>query len=285
MNAKMSAFERHRTGWPFLRCRVRRRSADSRRFLSVVIRSSNPIDSAMWTSCPFSNSPQPRSNAVSTMCPVERPAERGRRTLIEEEFQTASGRDSQALACVLQNRIDLSPGDARKPLQKVDHGGTALEILEESTHRHPRGTEQPFSADLARGALHRGTARPIEHGAIYSVVGPIGTLGPRGLPRTASAEWPARCSYLRRSMVPQDIPRLMLESAFATSDFAAFRMTHGRRSRPCITQICLRPPQALPAPVRPNLSLRTPQAKSPDSCNALNLSDGAATPADRYAPH
>src|SRR5258706_4889795 len=86
--------------------------------------------------------------------------------------------DRQALACVLQNCIDLSPGDAGNPLQKVDHGGTALEILEESTHRHPRGTEQPFSADLARSALHRGTARPTEHGAIYSVVGPIRTPGP-----------------------------------------------------------------------------------------------------------
>jgi hypothetical protein len=109
--------------------------------------------------------------------PVEGAAEGGRCPLIEEEFQTASGRNRQALACVLQNGINLSSSDSGEPLQKVDDGGAALEILEEGTHRYARRAEQPFSADLAWDALHRGTTRPIEHGAIYSVVARIGTFG------------------------------------------------------------------------------------------------------------
>lgn len=86
--------------------------------------------------------------------PVERAAKRGRRPLIEEELQIASGPNGQALAGMLQYRIDLRPSYTRKPLQELDDGGTALKILKKGAHGHARRPEQPFSADLAWGTLY-----------------------------------------------------------------------------------------------------------------------------------
>jgi hypothetical protein len=86
--------------------------------------------------------------------PFERVAKRSWRPLIEEELQIASGRNGQALAGVLQHRIDLRPSNTRKPLQELDDGGTPLEILKKGADGHPRPPEQPFSADLAWDALY-----------------------------------------------------------------------------------------------------------------------------------
>ncbi len=95
--------------------------------------------------------------------PVKGPAQRRGRALIEEDLQRASGRNSEAVARVLQHRVNLRTRHAREPLEKLADGRSAFEVLEEGSHGHTRGAEQPFSADLSGHAFYSRAVTPVEH--------------------------------------------------------------------------------------------------------------------------
>jgi hypothetical protein len=64
---------------------------------------------------------------------------------------------------VTQNKLDLLACHSREPNQKVINPCTALEILEQSPHRHARAFEQPLAADFARNTCDRWALAPVKH--------------------------------------------------------------------------------------------------------------------------
>src|SRR5688572_15161210 len=122
-----------------------------------------PSSSAARNSSPFCRAPQPRSNAVTTSCVARRRRSGTGVPWSKRIFTSAvSGVDEAALG-VLQYGLDLVARHARKPRQKIIHGGSALQILEKRLHRDTRALEKPDPADFPRKPLHGGTLRPVEH--------------------------------------------------------------------------------------------------------------------------
>lgn len=99
---------------------------------------------------------------------AERMPEWHGRSLVEQDSQTASRRNGETLARVLQHGIDLLARDAGKPREEFRHGGAPLEILEERAHRDARGAEYQLSAHLAGDALYGWALAPVEHaGSVF----------------------------------------------------------------------------------------------------------------------
>ena len=121
-------------------------------------------------------------------------AQRHGRALIEEDLQTASGRNGEAMARVLEHSIHLCPRHAREPLEKLADGRPAFEILEEGAHGHTRGAEQLFSADLSGHAFYGRAFTPIEHGRKVLRMGAIA----KAASRARSGAGMARKSYRPR---------------------------------------------------------------------------------------
>jgi hypothetical protein len=55
---------------------------------------------------------------------------------------------------VIENGIDLVPGDSRKPFQEFLNCRAALDILEQRLYRDARVLEKPGAADLSRNSLY-----------------------------------------------------------------------------------------------------------------------------------
>ena len=68
---------------------------------------------------------------------------------------------------MLQNCVNLLPGDTRKPLEEVVNGRAVLKILEQSAHGNARAFEDPCAAEFPRLLFHYRTAIPLRiHGVI-----------------------------------------------------------------------------------------------------------------------
>ena len=64
---------------------------------------------------------------------------------------------------VLKYGANLFKRDARKPLDKLRHGGAVLKILKQRGYGHSSASENPRSADAIRVAFDPSTSGPIDH--------------------------------------------------------------------------------------------------------------------------
>ena len=81
---------------------------------------------------------------------------------------------------MLQYSLDLTSGDSREPREKVIDRGAVFDVIKESSHGHPRATEDPGTADFARLTFHFRTVVPV-------------TIHDARLPRDLDALNPFRC--------------------------------------------------------------------------------------------
>jgi len=68
---------------------------------------------------------------------------------------------------MLEDSVNLLTGDARKPLQELEHGRATFEILKEGANGNASTTKEPVAADLARKPFDRGARCPIKHAEVY----------------------------------------------------------------------------------------------------------------------
>ena len=64
---------------------------------------------------------------------------------------------------MFQHGLDLFPGHAGEPLEKIIHPGAILQIGEEGLHRNSRAAEQPGPTDLLQSSLDRRALIRIHH--------------------------------------------------------------------------------------------------------------------------
>src|SRR5688572_3609284 len=123
--------------------------------------------SAACRSSPLPSSAHPISYAVVTVCPASaRRSGAGvpwsRRTLTTTGASAcAESRLDETLLRVLEDGLDLIPPHARKPLEKLVHSCTVLEVLEERLDGDACALEQPGSANLAGSALDGRAPTPV----------------------------------------------------------------------------------------------------------------------------
>ena len=92
----------------------------------------------------------------------KRAAQRDRRALIKQNLHTRWLRSFKAALRVLDHGVDLLARDARKPLEEVLNGGTALDVLEERLHRYTGTLEKPGAADFPGDTFNRWALTPIK---------------------------------------------------------------------------------------------------------------------------
>jgi len=100
-------------------------------------------------------------NLMSNQCIAKR---RGSILIQQNSHLRSRGFRCGQTACgVFQNSGDLISPHARKPVQKFIDCSPALEICEESGHRHTRTAKNPRTAHPIWVSFYRTTTGPVEH--------------------------------------------------------------------------------------------------------------------------
>lgn len=113
-------------------------------------------DSTSLFQMPLKRCDQPATLAEEPVCLDQRESSACRRNLERLDL-------GEAPSGIFKHRIHLLTPHTGKPLKKVIHPRTILEVFEKRPHRHTCATKKPLTAHLVRHPLHFGTLTPIEH--------------------------------------------------------------------------------------------------------------------------
>ena len=93
----------------------------------------------------------------------ERSTQWSRRSLVEKDPHCPRSGLCEAQLGMLEDRLDLFPRNAGKPLEKLIEARPGLEILEQRFDGHAGSLEQPCAADLLRMPFNGRALAPVQH--------------------------------------------------------------------------------------------------------------------------